>query len=174
LWARLTLAVISGSSYGWINALVDRLEWSATIFGGFYWQSHLFGAIFGVLVMAPYAAASRLRLPRILAMCVASAAIYYYAVKFVADGPFSYNSIVPFLVSGGGAALLVGISVVMLAPRQSSWRLLGLCLVAGIVGGGAFNDMVGLGSDFGEIGGHLIWQVLVCLALHLGLRPAPG
>lgn len=174
LWARLALAVASASAFWWVMVLDTRLEWSSTVFGEFNGPSHLIAAIFGLLVMAPYAAASSLRWPRILAMCVASAAIYFYAVKFVIDGPFSYNTITPFLISGGGAAVLVGVSVALLAPRRLSWQLPVLCLMAGVIGGAAFDNTVWTGSDFRFISGHWPWQVLVCLALHLGLRPAPA
>jgi hypothetical protein len=132
----------------------------------------MIGVVFGALVMAPYSVASRLRMVRIVAMCVASAAIYFHAIRFVVDGPFSYKTITPFLMSGGGAAVLVGLSVVVLAPRNASWRLFALCLFAGVVGGAAFDDSIWRGSGFAEVGGHLSWQVLVCLALHLSLRPA--
>lgn len=173
LWVRLTLAIVSASSYWLVGTLGDRLQWPDTIFGGFAWQSHLIAAIFGALVMAPCIIESRFRWPRVAAMCVASAFIYFYAVKFVIDGPLSYNTIMPFLISGGGAALLVGLSVVVLAPQRASTRLFLLCLAAGVIGGAAFDDSIWLDSGFAEIGGHFAWQVLVCLSLHFGLRPAP-
>ena len=171
LWARLTLAVVSASSYWWIEfpvGLLDEAGRSALHNGG--WLSHMKAAIFAVLVMAPYVAASRLRSVRILAMCVASAAIYFFAVLFVARGPLSYNTIPPFVISGGGAALLVGLAVVVLAPRKASRRLFVLCLVAGAIGGAAFGNSIWPGAGLAEFGGHLAWQVLVCVALHLGLR----
>ena len=172
--AKLALAVVSASSYGWIQWLVTLLDdWSGSDLSNTVWPGHMIAAVFGALVMAPYVVASRLRVVRILAMCAASAAIYFYAIKFVIDGPFSYDTITPFLISGSGAALLVGLSVAILAPRRASWRLFVLCLVAGVIGGAAFNDAIWLGSGFAEIGGHLIWQFLICLALHLGLRTAP-
>ena len=166
LWARLALAIVSAGSY-WLSG-----TWNPAILDGFVWQPHLIAAIFGALVMAPCITASRLRWMRVVAMCVASAFIYFYAVKFVIDGPFSYNTITPFLISGGGAALLVGLSVIALAPQRASARLFLLCLVAGLIGGAAFDDSIWLDSGFADVGGHLAWQVLVCLALHFGLRPA--
>ena len=169
---KLILAIFSASAYWLIDALGTGFEWDTTVFGHFAWQSHLLAVIFGALVMAPYAAASRIRWLRMPAMCAASALIYFYAIQFVVDGPFRYDTLTPFLISGGGAALLVGLSVAMLAPRRFSWRLFALCLVAGVAGGAAFAESVWLGSDFEVVGGHLIWQVLVCLALHLGLRRA--
>lgn len=173
LWVRLALAALSTGSYWLVAALGDRFQWPDTIFGGFAWQSHLIAAIFGALVMAPCITASRFRWLRVAAMCVASAFIYFFAVKFVVDGPLSYNTITRFLISGGGAALLVGLAVVVLAPQRASTRLFLLCLVAGVIGGAAFDDAIWLDSGFEDIGGHLVWQVMVCLALHFGLRPAP-
>lgn len=173
LWARLALAIVSAGSCWLIGALGARFDWDDTIFGGFVWQPHLIAVIFGALVMAPCITALRFRWLRVAAMCVASAIIYFYAIKFVIDGPFSYNTITPFLISGGGAAFLVGVSVVALAPQMASTRLFLLCLLAGVIGGAAFDDAIWLDSGFAEIGGHLAWQVLVCLALHFGLRPAP-
>jgi hypothetical protein len=173
LWARLALAIVSAGSYWLIGALGARFDWDDTILDGIAWQPHLIAAIFGALVMAPCITASRLRWPRVAAMCIASAFIYFYAVKFVIDGPFSYNTITPFLISGGGAALLVGLSVVMLAPQKATARVFLLCLVAGLIGGAAFDDAIWLDSGFADVGGHLAWQVLVCLALRFGLRPAP-
>lgn len=172
LWGNLALALLSAGSYWLINELGERFDWDHTIFGDFPWSSHLVAVIFGALVMAPYAAASRMRWLRILAMCVASAFIYFYAVKFVANGPFSHNTLAPYLISGAAAALLVGLSVVLLAPGRASWQLFALCLAAGLVGGAAFDDSLWAGSGFAVFGGHLAWQVLVCLALHLGLRTA--
>ncbi len=169
---KLVLAAVSASSYWWIEFPFGLLDdWSGSALGNTHWPLHTIAVIFGVLVMAPYAAASRMPLLRMLAMCVASALIYFLAIEFVADGPFSYNTVAPYLISGGGAALLVGLSIVMLVPRRASWRLFALCLVAGVIGGAAFEDSFWLGFGFHEIGGHLAWQVLVCLALHLGLRP---
>lgn len=172
LWARLALAVVSAGSYWLVGTLGDRFDWTNTVFG-IAWQPHLIAAIFGALVMAPCITASRFRWLRVAAMCAASAFIYFYAVKFVIDGPFSYNTITPFLISGGGAALLVGLSVVVFAPQRVSTRLFLYCLIAGLLGGAAFDDSIWLDSGFADVGGHLAWQVLVCLALHFGLRPAP-
>ena len=174
LAVKLALAAISAGLFWIIEDLADRFDWDTTIFGDFAWPSHLVAAIFGILVMAPYAAVSSVRLLRVLGMCVASAFIYFYAVKFVIEGPLSYNTPAPYLISGGSAALLVGLSVAMFAPRRASWRLFVLCSIAGFIGGASFDETVWPGADFELFGGHVIWQVLVCLALHFGLRPAPA
>ena len=175
LWARLALAVVSASSYCWIQWLVVQFDhWSGSDLGGTAWPSHMIAAVFGALVIGPYAGSSRLRAPRIAAMCIASAAIYFFATKFVVDGPFSYNTITPYLISGAGAALLTGFTVAVLAPCRLQWRLVVLTVVAGLIGGGTFEWIPSGGSDFAILGGHFVWQVLVCLALHLGLRHAPA
>ncbi len=171
LRGKLLLAGASASSYWWIGQLADQPGWSGEFLGISVWM-HVIAVIFGALVMAPYVAASRHRILLTLAMCIASAVIYYLAVLFVTDGPFSHESIVPFLLSGGGAALLVGLTVVVLAPQRFRWSLLPLTLAAGIAGGAAFDLSIGRESEFPVIAGHLLWQTLVCVALHLGLRPA--
>lgn len=172
LWARLALAALSAISYWGIGEVVEWFDEDSTLIGRL--AAHLFAVIFGLLVMAPYAAASRLRWMRIPAMCVASAVIYFYAVKFVVDGPFSYNTMTPYLISGAGAALLTGLVVAALVPCRLQWRLVVLTVAAGLVGGGSFEWIPSGRSEFGILAGHFVWQVLVCLALYRGLRPAPA
>lgn len=172
--ARLALAVVSGSSYWWVFELADRI-WPSTAnpFGDLVSPLHLVAVVFGLLVMAPYAAVSRLLPVRVLALCIASVLIYHFAISLVAQGPFSHNTVTPYLISGGGAAVLVGLAVVVLAPQRCRWQLLALTAAAGVLGGSVFRWAPALWSDFEPQAGHVIWQVLVCLALHLGLRAAP-
>ncbi len=170
LAAKLVLAVISVLLYWLVSLIHDSLDLPDVVKTAL---GHLPGLIFGVLVMGPYAAALRMRVLRILAMAVASELIYDFAVQFVIEGPFSYNTITPFLISGAGAALLVGLAVVLAGWHRLRWRLVGLTLAAGLIGGGAFEWIPSGGSDWGILGGHLAWQILVCLALHLGLQSGP-
>ncbi len=107
-------------------------------------------------------------MPRILALAAASAAIYWLAVRFVADGPIPYDSIVSLIVAGSGAALLCGLAVVFIAPRAFSWGLVPLLLAAGALGGAAFE--IRIPNDELLLVGHATWQLLVCLALHYGFR----
>jgi hypothetical protein len=107
-------------------------------------------------------------MPRILALAAASAAIYWLAVRFVADGPIPYDSIVSLIVAGGGAALLCGLVTVVIAPRAFSWGLMPLLLAAGALGGAAFE--VRIPNDELLLVGHAAWQLLVCLALNYGFR----
>ena len=162
---KLALAVVSGFSYWWIGDIKDDLGW-------FDWSWHLIGAIFGALVMAPYVAASNYRLLRALAMCIASATIYHYTIVLVSDGPFSVDTNTPWLVFGGSAALLTGLSTWVLAPLKFHLTLIPLTLVAGALGGGAYHWIPLSGDDPKLSVVHFAWQVLVCLALHFGLRPA--
>lgn len=139
--------------------------------GGFselgFWLRLATGAVFGACVLGPYAATSH-HVPRILALAAASAAIYWLAVRFVADGPIPYDSIVSLIVAGSGAALLCGLAVVFIAPRAFSWGLVPLLLAAGALGGAAFE--IRIPKDDLLLVGHATWQLLVCLALHYGFR----
>lgn len=124
-----------------------------------------------MLVMAPYAADSRFRPARVLAMCAASAGIYWSAVEFVVGGPFSLVSLASWVITGSASALLVGIAVALLAPRRLQVRLMALTLVAGAAGGATFDLDLPEGWFDEWMAGHLTWQLLVCAALHFGLAP---
>ena len=72
-----------------------------------------------------------------------------------------------FLLAGAGAAVLCGVAVVVLAPSGFEWRLWPLLLVAGAIGGATFD--LNFAFDPVLLIAHAAWQLLVCLALHLGL-----
>jgi len=132
------------------------------------WFQYAAGAVFGALVLGPYAAA-RNRVARILALAIAGAGIYYLAVWFVAEGPLPYDVIVSLVVAGSGAALLCGLVVVVIGPHTVNWALVPLLLVAGALGGAAFK--LRIPNDELMLVGHATWQLLVCVALHFGFRP---
>jgi hypothetical protein len=169
LLAKYALALVSLIAFVAISLLGEHLASG----GGFsefgFWLRRATGAVFGACVLGPFAAAAH-RVERILALAVASAAIYWLAVRFVADGPIPYDSIVSLVVAGSGAALLCGLAVVFIAPRAFSWRLVPLLLAAGALGGAAFE--IRIPNDELLLAGHAAWQLLVCLALHLGFRQA--
>ena len=96
--------------------------------------------------------------------------IYWLAVWFVTDGPIGYNAITSFVLAGAGAALLSGFAVVALAPRAFVLRLVAFTLVAGAIGGAAFD--LKFAFDQYLLAGHCAWQILVCLALHFSFRTA--
>jgi hypothetical protein len=139
---------------------------------GFQWPFHLIGLLFGALVLAPYAARSTHRAARKLALSVASAAIYYLAVRFVVDGPLGYSTVTPYVTAGAVAAVLAGLAVVAIAPRRFHWRLAGLTMAAGAVGGAAFEWQLPIDWAPNDLHAYLAWQILVCLALHHGFLPA--
>lgn len=172
LIGKLALAVVSAGSYWLLGCLSEQSETLDELLSSANTGLHLVGIVFGALVMAPYALSSNRRALRGVAMCVASAAIYYAAIRFIVDGPFGYDTIVPYLISGGGAAVLVSITVVLVAPRRPRWQAIPLAVTAGTLGGAVFDWSFGNGSEVNAIVGHLAWQVLVCLALHFGLREA--
>lgn len=167
---KFALAIASVVAYTVLTQVGEALEASGRIPNAGRWFHYLVGASFGALVMAPYARAPH-RILRGLALAAASAIIYYLAVRFVVDGPIGYDAIIAFVLAGAGAAVLTAAAVVLIAPQPYGTRLFALALVAGAVGGAAFE--LKLAFDPGLIVGHAAWQVLVCLALHFGLRPAP-
>lgn len=165
---RLALALVSAGSYGLLTFLSERSEAIDTFLSNANSGMHLVAVVFGALVMVPYVSASGRWLLRAAALCVASAVIYYVAVRFVVDGPFHYNTLTSFAVSGAGAALMVGLAVVVFGPRQFRAKLVPIMLVAGAAGGIVFDHKFSM--DESMLLGHLAWQMLVCVALHFSFR----
>ena len=168
---RIALALASIVSYAVLALLAEKLEAIVGIPETGLWFHYVVGAVFGALVLAPFIG-PRQRVIRFVAMCVASAAIYYLAVRFVIDGPIGYDMITSFILAGSAAALLSGIAVVVIAPRAFSWKLLPLALVAGALGGAAFD--LKFSFDPNLLIGHAVWQLLVCLALNFSFRDTPA
>ena len=164
---RIGLALASIVAYAVLALIAEKLEAVDGIPETGIWFHYLVGAVFGALVLAPFIG-PRQRFIRFVAMCVASAAIYYVAVRFVIDGPIGYDMITSFILSGGAAALLAGIAVVVIAPRAFSWKLLPLALAAGALGGATFD--LKFSFDPNLLIGHAVWQLLVCLALNVSFR----
>lgn len=168
LLGKYALALVSLIALVAIALLGDQLESQVGSWATGLWFRLLTGAVFGACVLGPYTAPSH-RVPRILALAVASVAIYWLAVRFVAEGPIPYDSIVSLVIAGSGAALLCGLAVVFIAPRVFGWGVAPLLLAAGAVGGAAFE--IRIPNDELLLFGHAGWQLLVCLALHFGFRP---
>jgi pimeloyl-ACP methyl ester carboxylesterase len=169
LTVKVVLALVSVGLYWLVVALAERFDWSGTVFG-FQWPFHLIGLIFGALVMAPYAARTPQHIVRMIALAVASAAIYQLAVRFVVDGPLGHSTITPYVIAGAGSALLTGIAIALIVPRRFSWQLAVFTLVAGAIGGAAFDWQLPLAWAPNDLHAYLAWQLLVCLALDRGLR----
>jgi peptidoglycan/LPS O-acetylase OafA/YrhL len=166
---KLALVLVSIAGYWLSVVLAAAVDQDATDWISFPLH-HAPGMIFGLLVMGPYVARSPYAL-RLIAMAVASAVIYYLAVLFVVKGPFSYNTITPYLVAGGTAASLVSATTMLVAPRVWRWMPLLIAAIAGIAGGAMFQwDPLARSEWFALIVPHAAWQALVCVALHLGLR----
>ena len=168
---RIGLVLASIVAYAVLAVLVEKLESIKGIPETGLWFHYVVGAVFGALVMAPFIG-PRQRFVRFVAMCVASAAIYYLAVRFVTDGPIGYDMITSFILAGSAAALLSGIAVVVIAPRAFAWKLLPLALAAGAVGGATFD--LKFSFDPNLLIGHAVWQLLVCLALNFSFREKPA
>jgi len=167
---RLLLASASIVAYAGLVQLTPFLEaldgvpYAGTAF-------HLaVGAIFGALVMAPYASAPH-RTLRGIALAAASAAIYYFTIRFVVGGPAGLSALATFVVAGACAALLCGAAVAVIAPLAFNLRLAALLVVAGAVGGAVFESRISF--DPALLLGHAAWQLLVCVALSFGQRNAP-
>ena len=170
LVVKYALALASVVAYAVMVQVAEALEAIEGLPQAGSWLHLAVGAIFGALVMAPYAEPRR-RALRGAALAAAGAGIYYLAVRFVVEGPVGYDAITSFVLAGAGAALLCAVAVVALAPRAFTWQLPALALAAGAIGGVAFE--VELPFDPDLVVGHAAWQLLVCLALHFGLQSAP-
>ena len=155
LLGKYSLALVSLIAFVAISLLGEHLEAGVGFSESGFWLRLAVGAVFGACVLGPYAAPAT--------------AIYYLAVRFVADGPIPYDSIVSLIAAGSGAALLCGLAVVVIAPRPFGWRIVPLLLVAGALGGAAFE--IRIPNDELLLVGHAAWQLLVCLALHFGFQP---
>ncbi len=124
------------------------------------------GAIFGAFVMAPHSRAPH-RLKRGVTLALASAAIYYLAIRFVVGGPAALGTLATLVLAGACAALLCGAAVAVVAPRPFTLKLALLLVAAGAAGGAVFDIKASFDPDL--LIGHAAWQLLVCLALYVGL-----
>ena len=161
------LALASVVAYAVIALLADALDPVEGIPDAGSWFHYLVGALFGALVLGPYVGRKQ-RALRIFLLAIASAAIYYLAIRFVADGPIGYDAITSFIIAGSGSAVLCAVATILLAPCAPDWRVVPLAAAAGAIGGAVFD--VKLAFDSNLLVPHAAWQMLVCLALHLGLR----
>ena len=162
---RLMLAMASVVGYAVLAQFAPLLETLDSLPGANVLFHLLIGAVFGALVLAPYACAPN-RAERGILLAIASAAIYYAAIRFVVDGPAGLDPLASLVLAGVGAALLCGLAVALIAPRPFTRRL-GLALtVAGAVGGAVFDLKLAFDPDL--LIGHAAWQLLVFLALYFG------
>lgn len=165
------LALASVVAYAVMMQLANALEHVDGIPDAGLWLYYVLGAVFGALVLGPYVGPKQ-RALRICLLAVAGAGIYYLSIRFVADGPFSYDATTSFVVAGIGSAVLCAVATIAIAPRAPDWRVVPLAAVAGAIGGAVFN--VNFSFDQDLLVPHAVWQLLVCLALHLGLRDRPA
>jgi len=167
LLSRLALTLASVGAYAviaWQDQMPEPFNMFRTLSDERY---YVVGAIFGALVLGPYVAL-RGRALRILALAVASAVIYFFSVRFVILGPFGREATVSYVLAGAGAALLCGLAVLAIAPRTFVWQLIPIWLIAGAIGGAAFDFHSSYDRFF--VIGHAAWQLLICVALHVGFR----
>ncbi len=164
---RLLLALASIAAYAIIARLAEAADPLEAIPDAGLWFHYVIGAIFGALVLGPYATAPR-RALRILGFAVAAALIYRLAVLFVTEGPLDYAVITTFAITGAGAAVLCACAIGLIAPRALRMLPVVLALIAGAVGGASFD--LRIASDPFLLLSHGIWQLLTCLALHAGFE----
>jgi hypothetical protein len=164
------LALTSVVAYAVMVQISNALEHVEAIPEVGLWLQYVLGAVFGALVLGPYVG-SKQRALRVCLLAIASACIYYLAIRFVADGPFSYDATTSFVVAGIGSAVLCAVATIVIAPRSPDWRVVPLTAVAGAIGGAVFNFNFSFDQDL--LVPHAVWQLLVCLALHLGMRDRP-
>lgn len=167
LLAKYGLVLASLVGYVALALLAEHVAATGSMEDTGPWFHYAAGAVFGALVLGPYAAPSR-RVARIAVLAVAGAVIYWLAVRFVAEAPIPYDVIVSLVAAGSLAALLCGVAVIVIAPRPFGWKLVPLLFAAGALGGAAFKLRVP--DDELLLVGHSTWQLLVCLALHYGFR----
>jgi hypothetical protein len=162
---KFLLALASIAAYAVIARLAEAADPLESVPDAGLWFHYVVGAIFGALVLGPYATQPR-RALRVIGLAVASALIYRLAVLFVTEGPLDYAVVTTFAITGAGAALLCCLAVSLIAPRPPRAVPLILALVAGAIGGASFD--LRIASDPFLLLSHGAWQLLVCLALHAG------
>lgn len=168
---RLMLAMASVVAYAVLVQFTPLLETIDSVPSVNTLFNFLIGAIFGALVLAPFARAPR-RVARGILLAIVSAAIYYGAIRFVVQGPAGLDPLASLVIAGIGAALLCGLAVALIAPGRFTRRL-GLALVvAGAVGGVVFD--LKLAFDPNLLIGHAAWQLPVFLALYFARDEAPA
>jgi len=130
------------------------------------------GAVFGLLVLVPFIApAARHRVLRGAALVLAGAVIYALAVRSAVDGyglPIAGRAAVS--ISGVLGALLSAAAASAIAPLSPRPRLWPYCAVSGLLGGLVVAAALDAESDLVVAAAHAVWEVLVCLALVVGVR----
>jgi hypothetical protein len=167
LLAKLLLALASITAYALVSKLAESVEAIEFLPEPALWFHYVVGAVFGALVLGPYVG-PRQRGLRFVALCVAGSLTYWLAVRFVTDGPIGYGATTSFVIAGAAAAVLSGLAVAVISPRAYAVPVFALTLVAGMAGGVSFE--IKIATDQFLLVSHAIWQLLVCLALHLGFR----
>lgn len=165
---KLLLAVISGYGMWPAGELGDRVDQFLPLrILDLDWPVVLGGALFGALVMAPLINARSLRVLRVLALCICSVVAFRLAIEVAIDDPLGNAE---YVSAGFVGAELVAVSVMIFAPVRFNWRIFIFAGLAGAVGGEAFNHLGELKGDFLPMTAYAVWQTLVCLALHFGVR----
>jgi hypothetical protein len=162
---RLLLALASVVAYAVLVQFTPLLDGIDVVPSAHTLFHLLVGAIFGALVLAPFARAPG-RFARGIVLATAAAAIYYGAIRIVVDGPAGLDPLALLVIAGLSAAVLCGLAVALVAPMHFTPRLGVALAIAGAAGGAVFD--VKFSFDPNLLLGHAAWQVLVFLALWSG------
>lgn len=126
------------------------------------------GAVFGALVLVPFIEAPRARLLRALALVAGAALIHWGSVRLGASldqhlqGGYGAAAVICG-VPGLTGALLCALLTALVAPLRPVWTVVAVTSVAGFFGAQAFFFAL-------PLGGYLLWQLLVFLALYASAR----
>lgn len=168
---KLILATISGllcveifSLSSWLGQLGG--EWLEGL--AFYVVS---GVVFAVAVLWPYLTRTTVFPWRGPALIAASALSYWCAlwvVFYSSRGDFMAVPQMPdYIAASVTGAGLVFLACKVIVPFQWSIRYVVLGLVSGIAGGWLFPTFM-QSPHFDERASFIVWQCIVCLALHFG------
>jgi uncharacterized membrane protein YeaQ/YmgE (transglycosylase-associated protein family) len=167
---KLVLAAISGALVGLIamqDADPGKIGWVPSFFY-FYGVS---GSLFAISILWPYLQRDGRFLPKAFALVGASVLSFWCALHTPDHIPgipaFSSSGAMQFIVASIIGAGIVFIAAKYIVPFKWSLRYLLLGLIAGVVGGWAFDALQnapGPGLTFSFIA----WHCIVCAALHFG------
>jgi hypothetical protein len=156
---RLLLAALSGLSAWPVASLPGPQDV----------RNLLSGAIFGVLVLVPFLDAPWAQIGRAIALVAGSMVIHSIAVKVAVSLVWQH---VPARIAMAMAGLIGALLVAALAqaaiPLRAGWKLWAYASLAGIAGGVVLDLLLDTDRDAVAAAGFAAWQMLVCLALHLG------
>jgi hypothetical protein len=174
---RLVLASLPLFASPWLDDILSRFtDWSQLFF------SQTYGPLFGLLVLAPFIAATRARTIRVIALCVVTYAAYYAATWCVIEtqSPLEawfeteflrFSNVVPVAIV---ATLLLAAATARIAPLRTSRRYWIYAGLAGLATGLEFwiIDAINPSGRYMDwlfvLQPLWIWPVSTCVAIYFG------